>query len=75
MARIELKSEMGGTILEVLVSAGDPVTAGQELLIVESMKMEVPVESPAAGSIAELSVAEGAVIAEGDLLLVIESAG
>ncbi|MCA9831984.1 MAG: acetyl-CoA carboxylase biotin carboxyl carrier protein subunit [Dehalococcoidia bacterium] len=75
MARIEVKSEMAGTILEVLVGAGDLVTTGQELLIVESMKMEVPVESPADGRVAELAIAASAVIAEGDLLLVIESSG
>ncbi|MGD9934393.1 MAG: acetyl-CoA carboxylase biotin carboxyl carrier protein subunit [Dehalococcoidia bacterium] len=73
MARIELKSEMAGTIAELLVAVGDDVSTGQELIILESMKMEVPVESPSAGRIAELAVAEGAVVAEDDLLLVIES--
>lgn len=74
MAQIELRSEMAGTIIEILVPVGVAVTPGQELVVVESMKMEVPVESPAAGHIAEVAVAEGAVIAEGDLLLVIETA-
>lgn len=74
MAQIELKSEMAGTILEVLVAAGDAVVPGQELIVVESMKMEVPVESTAAGRVAEITVAEGAVIAEGDVLLIIQTA-
>ncbi len=75
MAQIEVKSEMAGTVLEVLVTVGDAVIQGQELVVVESMKMEVPVESPAAGRVLELAVSEGAVIAEDDLLLIIESAG
>jgi acetyl-CoA carboxylase biotin carboxyl carrier protein len=72
MARTEILSEMAGTVKEVLVAAGDAVTAGQELLIIESMKMEVPVESPGDATIVEVHVGEGAVVEEGRLLLTLE---
>ena len=73
MARVEVRTEMAGTVKELLVAVGDPAAEAQELLILESMKMEVPVESPATGRVAELCVEAGAVIAEGDLLLVLEA--
>ena len=69
MARTDVVAEMAGTILEVLVARGDTVSAGQELLILESMKMEVPVEAPRDGSIEEVLVEQGTVISEGQVLL------
>ncbi len=73
MARTEVVSEMAGTVKEVLVTAGDVVAAGQELLIIESMKMEVPVESPGEGTIGEVMVEEGTVVEEGRVLLALEA--
>lgn len=72
MAIQEIPAPMTGTVLEVLVSAGETVTAGQELLIVESMKMEIPLESPWAGTVAEVLVAAQQRIEEGELVLRIE---
>lgn len=63
MAKIEL--ETGGTVWKVLVKAGDAVTEGQELFIMEVMKMEVPYEAPADGSVTALNLAEGDVLEEG----------
>lgn len=63
MAKIEL--ETGGTVWKVLVKAGEAVTEGQELFIMEVMKMEVPYEAPADGSVTALNVAEGDVLEEG----------
>lgn len=63
MAKIEL--ETGGTVWKVLVKAGDAVTEGQELFIMEVMKMEVPYEAPADGNVMALNVAEGDVLEEG----------
>jgi len=63
-----------GTVWKVLVQVGDAVGAEQELLILESMKMEMPVEAPEAGRVATIAVAEGASVDEGDVLLTLESA-
>lgn len=65
----EVKSPMAGTIFELLVEQGDDVDEGDELVILESMKMEIPVEAPVAGSIAEVHVAQGDQVQEGDLLV------
>jgi acetyl-CoA carboxylase biotin carboxyl carrier protein len=73
MARTDVVAEMAGTVREVLVSPGDTVAAGQELLIIESMKMEVPVESPQEGTVAEVRVEVGTVVEEGHLLLHLEA--
>lgn len=69
MPLIDIPSPMTGTVKELLVAIGDAVTVGQELVIVESMKMELPVESERAGSVTELAVSPGQRVEEGDLLL------
>ena len=68
----EIKAPMAGTILEILVGVGDDASEGDELLILESMKMEIPVEAPSAGKIASVDVAEGDPVQEDDLLLTLE---
>jgi biotin carboxyl carrier protein len=73
MARVDVLCEMTGTVMEVLVAAGDKVAAEAELLIIESMKMEIPVESPVAGIIDEVLVAPEQRVNEGDLLFRIET--
>jgi len=60
---------MVANVLSVQVSPGDAVTQGQQLLLLESMKMEIPVLSDVAGRVAEIAVAPGDVIQEGDLLM------
>lgn len=72
MAIQEIPAPMTGTVLEVLVSPGERVNAGQEVLVVESMKMEIPIESPAVGTVAEVLVAPQQRIEEGQLVLRIE---
>lgn len=67
----EIKAPMAGTILEILVAVGDDAAEGDELLILESMKMEIPVEAPCAGTISEIRVAEGDSIEEGMILAMI----
>ena len=61
-----------GTVWKVLVQVGDSVASDQELLILESMKMEMPVESPAAGRVSSIVVNPGQAVEEGDLLLELE---
>jgi acetyl-CoA carboxylase biotin carboxyl carrier protein len=73
MARTEVRSEMTGTVKEVLVTAGDVVAVGQEMLIIESMKMEVPIESPEEATVGEVMVEEGTIVEEGHLLLALEA--
>lgn len=72
MAIQDVPAPMTGTVKELLVSVGDRVSAGDELLIIESMKMEIPVESPEAGVLAEFVVEPPGKIEEGDLLLRLE---
>lgn len=66
---MDIPAPMSGSVIEVLVSVGDHVTVGQELLIIESMKMEIPLESPTAGAIAEIVIEAPHPVSEGDLLL------
>lgn len=73
MPLIDVPSPMAGSVMEVLVSPGDPVAAGQELLLIESMKMEIPLESPAAGIISEILVAPRQKLTEGMVLLRIDT--
>jgi biotin carboxyl carrier protein len=68
----QIKMETAGSVWKMLVAAGDEVSAGQELFIMEVMKMEVPYEAPAAGKVASVHVEEGEVVEEGQLALVIE---
>jgi acetyl-CoA carboxylase biotin carboxyl carrier protein len=67
----EILSEMVANVWRVLVSPGDDVSAGDTLVILESMKMEIPVEAPSAGRVAEVRVEEGSVVQEGDVIAVI----
>ncbi len=68
----KVNSPMPGTILNVLVKAGDTVTEGQNLMVLEAMKMENEILSPKAGKVAQVAVTKGSTVATGDLLAVIE---
>ena len=65
----EVRSELPGKVLRVLVGAGDSVTEGQVLLLLEALKMEIPVSAPAAGVVANLPVEVGQQVGPGDLLV------
>ncbi|WP_227395616.1 acetyl-CoA carboxylase biotin carboxyl carrier protein subunit [Jeotgalibacillus aurantiacus] len=67
-----IQSTMAGTVLQVLVNAGDQVEAGQAVMMLESMKMEIPVESETAGTVTEIKVNAGDFVNEGDDLLTLE---
>jgi biotin carboxyl carrier protein len=71
VARIEVESEVAGNVWKVEVEVGDSVAEGDVLIILESMKMEIPVESPAAGTIAEILVAPEDAVEEDQLLAVL----
>jgi len=63
---------MVANVWRVVVSPGDAVAAGDALVILESMKMEIPVESPVAGTVRDVLVREGSVVQEGDVIAVVE---
>ncbi|WP_152206294.1 acetyl/propionyl/methylcrotonyl-CoA carboxylase subunit alpha [Marinobacter changyiensis] len=67
-----LKAPMNGAVVAILVAAGDAVTAGQTLVIMEAMKMEHSIRAPADGVVSELFFAEGDQVAEGNELLAID---
>ncbi|MGA2449973.1 MAG: acetyl-CoA carboxylase biotin carboxyl carrier protein subunit [Polyangiaceae bacterium] len=58
-----------GTVWKIEVKSGDRVVPGQVLLIIESMKMEMPVESPVAGTVQEVLVSPEQAVEEGDVLV------
>jgi acetyl-CoA carboxylase biotin carboxyl carrier protein len=65
-------SEMMANVWKVEVKPNDYVDAGQTLMILESMKMEIPVEAPISGTVFELAVAEGDAVEDGQLLARVE---
>jgi biotin carboxyl carrier protein len=67
----EVRAEMVANVWKVVVSQGDTVADGDTLVILESMKMEIPVVTESAGTVTELRVNEGDVVQEGDVLAVI----
>jgi acetyl-CoA carboxylase biotin carboxyl carrier protein len=67
-----VQASLAGTVFKVLVSVGDRIEVGQEVVRLESMKMEIPVESEAAGIVREVLAVEGAFVNEGDPLLIVE---
>jgi acetyl-CoA carboxylase biotin carboxyl carrier protein len=69
----EVRAEITANVWQVPASVGDEVTEGQELAILESMKMEIPVESPCAGTVTAVHIAPDAQVKEGDLLFEIGS--
>jgi acetyl-CoA carboxylase biotin carboxyl carrier protein len=68
----EIRAEMVANVWKVVVSAGDQVADGDTLVILESMKMEIPVVAESTGTVAQLAVNEGDVVQEGDLIAIIE---
>lgn len=65
----QLKATMPGTILQVKVKVGDAVEVGQPLIVMESMKMELTLESPGTGTVAEIPASPGQLVEVGALLL------
>ena len=67
-----LISTLAGTVFTLNKTVGEEVTTGDVVLVLESMKMEIPVESDQTGKIAEIHVAEGDFVNEGDTLVTFE---
>ena len=71
MAGFNVESEVSGNVWKIIVSVGDTVAEGDVLMILESMKMEIPVESPRAGVVTELCVATEQQVEEGQRVAVL----
>ncbi len=67
-----IEAHITGTVFRIETRVGADVSEGDVVAILESMKMEMPVESPRAGRVAEIRVEEGQSVEEGDLLVVLE---
>ncbi|MBI1946687.1 MAG: biotin/lipoyl-binding carrier protein [Deltaproteobacteria bacterium] len=68
----QIKAHITGTIWKIKVEAGQQVDEGDTLVIIESMKMEMPIEAEDPGKVLEVKAKEGQPVNEGDVLLVIE---
>ncbi len=73
MALVEVESEVTGTVWKVETAVGDVVEEGDVLLILESMKMEIPVESPVSGTVADLLVQPEDPVREDQVLALVEA--
>ena len=69
---VEVEAQITGNVWKIEKAVGDTVVEEEVLLILESMKMEIPVESPCAGRVAEIRVSEGDNVEEGAVLAVVE---
>lgn len=73
MSLINVESELAGTVWSIPVSAGETVEEDDPLVMVESMKMEIPISAPRDGVVKEIKVAEGDLISAGQIVVVLES--
>jgi acetyl-CoA carboxylase biotin carboxyl carrier protein len=73
MARREVKSEITGSVWKIVKKPGDEVQEEDALMILESMKMEIPVQAEARGKVVEIRVAENDSVSEGQVLAVLET--
>ena len=71
---VDVPAHITGTVWKIEVKVGDEVSEGQVLVILESMKMEIPVPAEVAGVVKEMTVSEGDVVNEGDSIAVIDTA-
>lgn len=65
----QVTAHITGTVWKIEVKEGETVSEGQTCVILESMKMEMPVEAPAGGTVEKIACAEGQAVSEGDVLL------
>ncbi|API94042.1 MULTISPECIES: acetyl-CoA carboxylase biotin carboxyl carrier protein subunit [Virgibacillus] len=69
---MEVKATMAGSVWKMTVAQGDSVEEGQDVVILESMKMEIPIAAEQSGTVKEFKVQEGDFVNEGDVIAVIE---
>ena len=68
----DVKAHITGVVFQSTSKAGDKVAAGDPVIVLESMKMEIPVEAPRAGVVREIRVAEGQTVQDGDTVAVLD---
>jgi len=73
MASVDVKTEITGNVWKVETTVGAKVEEGDVLVILESMKMEIPVVAPESGEVTSVTVEEGGVVTEGETVVVINA--
>ncbi len=68
----DVKAHITGVVFQITSKAGDVLAAGDPVIVLESMKMEIPVEAPRAGTVRQITVAEGQTVQEGDTVAVLD---
>ena len=68
----DVKAHITGVVFQITSKVGDSLAAGDPVIVLESMKMEIPVEAPRAGKVKEITVAEGQTVQEGDTVAVMD---
>ena len=68
----DVKAHITGVVFQITSKVGDTLAAGDPVIVLESMKMEIPVEAPRAGTVKEIKVAEGQTVQEGDTVAVLD---
>jgi acetyl-CoA carboxylase biotin carboxyl carrier protein len=68
----EIKAHITGVVFQIAAKPGDSVAAGDAVIVLESMKMEIPVEAPRAGSVKEICVEEGQTVQEGEAVAILD---
>ncbi|MCL6453085.1 MAG: acetyl-CoA carboxylase biotin carboxyl carrier protein subunit [Alicyclobacillus sp.] len=69
---MQITATMAGTVLSIPVAVGEAVSEGQDVIVLESMKMEVPIQSEVAGTVRVVNVQVGDFVNEGDVLIEVE---
>jgi biotin carboxyl carrier protein len=73
MAEVKVASEITGSVWKIVTKVGDKVAEEDTLVILESMKMEIPILAPEAGTVKEIQIKEGDPISEGDVAVILET--
>jgi biotin carboxyl carrier protein len=68
----DIKAHITGVVFQIVAHSGDAVSEGDPVIVLESMKMEIPVESPRAGVVKTIPVQEGQTVQEGEVVAILE---
>jgi acetyl-CoA carboxylase biotin carboxyl carrier protein len=72
LAEFKIRAHITGNLWKIVVAEGQPVAEEDTLVIMESMKMEMPIESPVKGLVRKIFASEGASLREGDVIMILE---